>query len=389
VTTNANAGLRVQIVVRPVTAATGTGRYTAALIDGLTQTGVTVEIAAPEMPRLFLPVAAALRPIGFDLAAFFGSYPLRAPLNSPDVLHISAQTLATFLHVQRPRMPVVITVLDIIPYLVRDDAALNTLQHPADRQAYRLALAALHRADALLAISEYTARTLVDALGIARERVHVTYPGVDQAHFRPQPVPDDFRVRYGLGIPDHTLLYVGSEDPRKNLPVLIEALALLRGSVEGGDVRLWKVGRAQFQDERTRLVTLIAKRGLTDAVQFFDEVPDADLPLFYNAADVFVMPSRYEGFGLPVVEAMACGTPAVVADATALPELVGDTGFKFAPDDPAALAAAVQQAWALPHDPDRWRAQAAKFTWARTVHDTLAVYRMLIGQRAGPRAGGG
>lgn len=369
--------LRVQIVIKSGAPLTGTGRYTAALIDGLGQSGVTVETTAAAMPRLFAPAAAALRPAGLDLAAFFGSYPLRAALNSPDVLHISAQTLATFLHVQRPRVPVVITVLDIIPHLVRDDAALNTLRHPIDRGAYRLALAALRRADALLAISAYTARTLVDALGIAPERVHVTYPGVDQAHFCPQPVPDDFRARYGLGRPDYAVLYVGSEDPRKNLPVLIAALARLRAASENGDVCLWKVGRAHFADERARLTTLIAQHGLSGAVQFFDDVPDADLPLFYNAADVLAMPSLYEGFGLPVVEAMACGTPVVVADATALPELVGAAGYKFAPADADALAAALRQAWTAPRDAARWRAQAAPFTWARTVRDTLAVYRQV------------
>jgi glycosyltransferase involved in cell wall biosynthesis len=117
---------------------------------------------------------------------------------------------------------------------------------------------------------------------------------------------------------------------------LVRAFALLRQRVKR--VKLLKVGAAHFSQERKRLLSLIAELGIQDDVLFLDEVPEDDLPLFYSAADMLAMPSLYEGFGLPVLEAMSCGTPVVCSNRASLPEVVGKGGLLVDPEDVQALA---------------------------------------------------
>jgi glycosyltransferase involved in cell wall biosynthesis len=232
-----------------------------------------------------------------------------------------------------------VTVLDIIPYLVRHDPELNTFRHPIDYLFYRLALAGLRRADALIAISEYTKRTLVEALGLLPERIQVVYPAVDHEKFHPMAVPDAFWAKHGLDKKWRYILYVGSDDPRKNLKTLVRAFALVRRQV--GNVKLLKVGAPHFLRERQQLLALVEELGLEEGVLFYDHVPDEDLPLFYNVADVFVMPSLYEGFGLPALEAMTCGVPVVCSNTASLPEVVGDVGILVNPVDVEEMAAQI------------------------------------------------
>jgi glycosyltransferase involved in cell wall biosynthesis len=173
---------------------------------------------------------------------------------------------------------------------------------------------------------------------------------------------------------------VGSEDPRKNLPALIKAFALVKQQMPG--IKLLKVGAAQFSQEREKLQTLIAKLQLQHNVSLLNYVPDEDLPLFYNVADVFVMPSLYEGFGLPAAEAMACGTPLIYACIGPLPEVIGDGGMRVRPCDTYALAEAIL---ALLKNEDEQlrlrqagRQQAARFTLQRVASETREIYARMI-----------
>jgi glycosyltransferase involved in cell wall biosynthesis len=288
--------------------------------------------------------------------------------------------LATLLLFQHFPKPVVVSVLDIIPYLVQHDRELNTFRHPTDYLFYRLALAGLQRADGLIAISEYTKRTLVEALHLPQERIHVVYPIVDHQKFRPMIVPDAFRAKYGLVQEQHYLLFVGSEDPRKNLRTLVRAFALVKQRIPG--VKLLKVGSPRFPQERQKLLALIAKLDLQHDVLFFDCVSDEDLPAFYNAADVFVMPSLYEGFGLPLLEAMACGTPVVCARAASLPEVVDSSGVLVDPQDVLALVDALSTLLESPHERLQLRQagheRAARFTSAQAACETQRIYSDLI-----------
>lgn len=331
--------LKVQLIAKREAGISGTSRYTGEIQRGLLAAGVDVRLTFPAPPPLPRAMVEMLKQFGVDLDTFFAACPVRVPIEPADIYHIPAQTMATLLCFQRFPRPVVVTVLDIIPHLVRGDGELDTSRHVVERIFYRLAMLGLKRADAIIAISEYTKRSLVETLGVAPERIHVVYPAVDREHFHPLDVPDSFRSKYDLGPQWRYILNVGSDDPRKNLPTLLQALAVVKEKCT--NVRLIKIGSLQFPEEHRRLMNLVDALGLGQYVQFLDRVSDEELPLFYNLADVLAMPSLYEGFGLPVAEAMACGTPVVCSHTTSLPEVGGFAVLLISPRDRDDLATAL------------------------------------------------
>lgn len=368
-------GIRVGLVVKPDVQMTGLLRYALSIYEALRARGVDITLIHPN-PALPDIVARVGKAMGLDARAFFTSYPISVRIEGVSVCHLASQTLATVLLFRRPPR-VVVTVHDIIPYLVRNDRALNTYRHLFDRLFDWLALRALRRADALIAVSEFTRQTVVEVLGYPPERIHVVYRAVDTDVFRPLSVPPEFRQRYGLDEDCYYILYVGSEDPRKNLKTLIKAFAIVQREIP--TARMLKVGPAHFGAERERLLRLVTELGLERSVRFLDYVPDEDLPLLYNAADVFVLPSFYEGFGLPALEAMSCGTPVVASNRASLPEVVGKGGVLVDPNDEHALARSIIDLLA---DPDRRAVasraaleQAARFSIERQAVETMAVYR--------------
>jgi glycosyltransferase involved in cell wall biosynthesis len=230
----------------------------------------------------------------------------------------------------------------------------------------------VQRATRILVVSEHTRREVIGLLGVAPERVVVT-PNAVREHFRPPDpaVLEAFRARKGL--PERFVLYVGTLEPRKNLTTLLEAYAQVAQRqvtpllVGGGKGWLYD---AVFQ----RLEAL----GLRERVHFVGYLDEEELPLWYAAATVFVFPSIYEGFGMPPLEAMACGTPVVASNTSSLPEVVGDAGLTVSPYDPAALAAAISR---VLDDADlrqelreRGLRQARAFSWRVTAERTLAAY---------------
>lgn len=369
--------MRIALVTKPDQCMTGLLRYALSLHDGLRAQGVDVGLVHPTPPPAW--TARVGRALHLDVAAFFGSYPLSMHLDGADIGHLASQTLATLLLFGRlPRA--VVTVHDLIPYLVGDDPRLSTYHHPVERLFDRLALRALRRAAALIAISEFTKRTIVQLTGYPADQIHVIHRAVDRTVFKPLPVPDSFRRKHGLEADVPSVLYVGSEDPRKNVGGLIRAFARVRDRVPAA--RLIKVGAPHFAVERERLLRLVYESGLAGSVRFLDHVPDQDLPLFYNAATVFVLPSFYEGFGLPALEAMSCGTPVVASDRASVPEVVGEGGVLVDPADYEALA---EHMIDLLRDPERRLVaaqaalhQAGHFSLAHQAAETLAVYRAVV-----------
>jgi glycosyltransferase involved in cell wall biosynthesis len=384
--------LRVCLATRHEPGTTGTSRYVDRLGADLQRLGAEAPAGRGES---VLPVYVTTRPggrvaralavgrrAGMDLNTFLAQYPLAVRWPEADVYHLTVQTYAGLLFTAPPPGPVVVTVHDIIPYLTRHDRRLRAYGHPLHRAFDWLAMQGLRRAQRrglLLADSAWTKRSLVQALGLDAGRIAVVPLGVDRERFHPAAVPDDVRRRYGLSEAEDYVLYVGSEDPRKNLTLLLRALA--RVCPAAPRVRLLKVGAAHHLDERQRLRRLAADLGIGHAVRFLDHVAEDDLPRLYNAATVCVLPSWYEGFGLPVLEAMACGTPVVCAAAAALPELAGGAACLVPPDDPEAFA---RELLDLLLDPtrradlaERGLARAATFTWRRSAEATLDRYRTL------------
>jgi glycosyltransferase involved in cell wall biosynthesis len=234
------------------------------------------------------------------------------------------------------------------------------------------------RARRVIAISESTRRDVSALLGVPAERIDVAYPGVDPA-FRPLPAAEVEAFRQRQGLPERFILYLGTIEPRKNLVTLLEAYAQLKTDhplvLAGG--RGWL-----YQDVFARAEAL----GRPGEILFPGYVPLDDLPLWYNAASVFVYPSAYEGFGIPVAEALACGTPAITTNVSALPEAAGPAGVQVAPGDAGALAAALAALLADPAARARAReagpAWTARFTWRAAAQATAAAYRRALDEHA-------
>jgi glycosyltransferase involved in cell wall biosynthesis len=218
------------------------------------------------------------------------------------------------------------------------------------------------RADRVLAISERTKRDLIEHYRIPERKIVVTPLGVDPT-FRPNGTAPD-EPRYAL--------FVGGIQPRKDPLTASEALALV-----DGDLRLVLVGDEKRGGDEVR--SAVRRLGLEPRVEFAGYVEHDGLAALYRGAACLVFPSRYEGFGLPVLEAMASGTPVVATTAGAVPEVAGDAAVLVEPGDPEALAEGIRKALG-----DRERLVAAglerarRFTWAETARRTLAVYRELL-----------
>jgi glycosyltransferase involved in cell wall biosynthesis len=251
--------------------------------------------------------------------------------------------------------------------IVIHDAAV--LRHPEwYSPAYaawqrRILPALARRALHVVTVSEFSRGELVELLGLPADRITVVAGGVD-GRFTPD--ADAAAARVALGLERPYVLCVASQTARKNLQALVPLARDIEVVVAGGH-------RPQFAREH----------GL-DALRHLGAVPDALLPGLYAGAEAFALPSLYEGFGLPVLEAMACGTPVVAADTTALPETAG-AAARLTP--PAAVADAVRELLAHPAECERRRAagleRAAQFTWDRTVR---AVDAVLTERAAAPRA---
>ena len=234
------------------------------------------------------------------------------------------------------------------------------------------------RAARILSLSEHTRRDIIETYGIDPERV-CTIPLAAAEHLGP--VNDNRelqRVRHTYGIDRDYILSVGSIQPRKNLARLIRAYASLRGSCSADKLpKLVLVGKcAWLYDETLRA---IEEAGIKDTVVLTGYVPEADLPALYSGALCFVYPSYFEGFGLPPLEAMKCGTPVIVGNRTSLPEVVGDASLAVDPFDIEEIAAAITR---LINDSDlrrelsvRGQDRASNFSWRETAQKTLAVYK--------------
>jgi glycosyltransferase involved in cell wall biosynthesis len=235
----------------------------------------------------------------------------------------------------------------------------------------------VHRADRVLAVSEATRQDVIALYGAPPEKVTVVYNGVD-ARFRPIEDADRqraIRERYGIGEAPY-ILAVGAVHARKNYPRLIEAVHRL------GRPELRLVIAGGRGHPRGPVHTRIAELGLAERVVFAGFVGDEDLPALYSAARVVAFPSIYEGFGLPALEGMACGTPVVTSNTSSLPEIVGDAGLLVDPYDVEALANALARAL----DDEGLRSslvekglhRARRFTWAEAARQVRAVYAELV-----------
>jgi len=357
---------------------TGSGQYINHLISQLTRLGgeseyVLVKNTEYRMQNTCIlhPVSTPFDSISENLAKLWFeqvSFPCVCRRQGIELAHVPYFASPLF-----PTTPTVVTVHDLIPML------LPTYRGSILVRLYtRLVAAAARKADMVLTDSEASKQDIMRLLGIPAERVRVIYLAADDIY---QPILDDHRLsatcqKYGL--PESYLLYLGGFDQRKNVPTLLKAFAQLVKDSKAFLViagRLPEKGSDFFPDPRP----IVQELGIGKRVVFTGWVPEEDKPALYSGARALVFPSLYEGFGLPPLEALACGTPVIASNRGSLPEIVGDGGLLLEPDDVERLAEAMEK---LLNDDTLWGdlrqkglAHASRFSWEKTAQETLAVYR--------------
>ncbi len=229
-------------------------------------------------------------------------------------------------------------------------------------------------AERVITVSESTRADVMRLFGVPAERV-VAVPNGVSGSYRPLPPGEVEAFRRREGLPEQFLLCVSTMEPRKNIPRLLEAFARLPGA----PLLVIAGGKGWYFDA---IFATIERLGLQNRVRLTGYIAQHDLPLWYNAATWFVYPSLYEGFGLPALEALACGTPSIVSNSSSLPEVVGDAAILVDPHDVSALAEALARALQDPGLAAGLRQagpqRAAEFSWARTAAATAAVYRNVM-----------
>ncbi len=272
----------------------------------------------------------------------------------------------------RTGLPTLLTFYDIIP--LRFPKAVPARARLFFRLAATLALRA---ADRVVAISEAARDDLTSHFRVPASKVSVT-PLAAGASYRPQPPAEVARVRDAYRLPGEFILYLGINKPHKNLPALVDAYAQTASPhmpplvIAGA----WDIRYPQPQQHA-------ARRQLGDAVRFLGPVAERDLPALYSAATLFIFPSLYEGFGLPVLEAMACGTPVACSNTPSLTEVAGDAALLFDPHSVTeirdAMAELIEDGVQRARRAEQGLARARRYSWQATAAATLRCYREMLG----------
>jgi glycosyltransferase involved in cell wall biosynthesis len=343
----------------------GVGRYTTDLAAALgRRTDVRLERLAPGHPPLPGALGGVTR-----RAARARYYPFTldrlAVRRGVDLVHCPGEVAPL-----RLSRPLVLTVHDVLPWRFPELFSRTN----AARQKLLVSRAA-RRASRIMVGSEYTRREVVELLGVEPGRVAVAPLGVDRRFRRIDADPVALAHRFGIP-PGPFALWVGNPEPRKNLSTLLRAFALVRRRAP--ECSLVLVGSERVADRETeRELDLLGSTVIRPGF-----VTDEELVALYSATTCFVFPSLYEGFGLPPLEAMACGAPVVAADRTSVPEVVGDAAVLVDPSDPDALADAIERVVLSPETATHLRRvgqqRAREFTWDRCAERTVDAYRAAL-----------
>jgi glycosyltransferase involved in cell wall biosynthesis len=286
---------------------------------------------------------------------------------------------ASLIPFRKENYRVVVTIHDLVAFLFP-----NTI--PLKYGAYMRYLLryAVRRADRIISVSAHTREDLIRILKVPPEKISVVHEAPTPL-FRAldrQWAREQLQTRYGLK--KKFIYHLGNIEPRKNLIVLLQAFGQVCRQINNEYVLVlsgqpgWLTGSLQ---------RFLARYPFKERIIFTGYVPREDLPLFMNGAEMFVFPSLYEGFGLPVLEAMHCGTPVISSNRSSIPEIVGPAALLIDPEDPSALAEMIVYLIRHPDQREKMRAlgleQAARFTWEEAALKTLAVYHSLTGSPAG------
>ena len=368
----ANSPIKIGLIAYALDRATGgIGRYTSELHKALSQIGADPILlwagrASNGRQAVSLPGAGLL--------------PGLLTLGQLEIAWLARQKKLDLVHDPTGVFPLlltgarrVVTIHDVFPYISPNTSTL------AERLIYRGWLpVALRRAEAVITVSQHSKADIQRYLHLKADKVTVI-PEAASDCYRPLPESQVEPVLQRHGIQRPYILYVGSIEPRKNLLRLLQAYARLREAAP--QWRLVIVGARNVWLSNP-IILAIDKMDLKPWVQFTGYIPESDLPALYNGADLFAFPSLYEGFGLPVLEAMRCGAPVVTSNLSSLPEVAGDAAILVDPYDVEAIASAMRLALTQPglaQELQRRGLEWSKgFTWERTARQTLAVYQKVL-----------
>ena len=355
---------------------TGSGQYTRLLVEALSVCPeLEVSLVTASRQVVELPASCAHYPVSgshsnvgkvwFEQIGF----PRACTTLGADLVHIPYWAPPL-----RSSSPIVVTIHDIIPKILRPYRG-GLLK----RLYTALVSASAHGATVVLTDSLASRGDILTHLGLRPERVR-TVPLAANDRFSPEPDPEDDVIRTRYGLPDRYVLYLGGFDVRKNLVTTLATYHWV-GPAVAESCPLVIAGRLPERDTpfTPHPHRLMEEQGVREAyVRFTGFVEPSHTPALYRRAMAFIFPSRYEGFGLPPLEALACGTPVVGSDTSSLPEVVGDAGVLLPPDDAEGMAGALIQ---LAIDQDfhaemhrRALVQSARFSWARTSQATVKAY---------------
>lgn len=363
--------MRVGFDMTPsVLALAGVGRYTKELSGALSR------IPGVELQRLGYDGLGGADPVrrrADRVARNVAYYPVllgrQAARRRVDLVHCPAPVAYV-----RTGCPLVVTIHDMLPWRYPELFGRVALA----RQ--RLVMGRMAKgAERILVGAEYTRRDVVEFLGVSPRRVEVVPLGVDRRFNRLETDPSQLAHRFGIP-PGPFVLWVGTLEPRKNLSALLRAFALVRRRTPETSLVLvggWGLADAEVERDLDQLGRSVIRPGY---------VSDEELAILYSATTCFVFPSLYEGFGLPPLEAMACGAPVIASDRSSIPEVVGDAGILVDPADPDQLADAIESVVLHPDRAEDLRrrgiAHARRFTWARSAELTLESYRAALADPA-------
>jgi glycosyltransferase involved in cell wall biosynthesis len=285
-----------------------------------------------------------------------------------NIKHITSQELAFLLNSVKLENNIV-TCYDLIPWIYDNERSWIWKEN----------MNGLKKADNIITISQFSRDEIVKYLNYPEDRIKIVHPAVDHGVYYEK---RDKRILKKINISNNekVVLYVGSETPRQNVPILIEAFSRIKKDIPG--IKLVKIGESQSYGSRKKILTLINDLKLDDDVIFAGYVPEEELPLWYNASDILVYPCDYAGFGLPPLEAMACGTPVITSNTSSLPEVVGDAGIMIDPKDPKLMA---EKMYELLTDNTissemikRGLKRSRMFQWDEAAKKTLEIYENMV-----------
>jgi glycosyltransferase involved in cell wall biosynthesis len=308
----------------------------------------------------------------------FWRFPRSVADQSADIVHVIDHSEAHIVRWVKPKgMPVVVTCHDLINFFYRNNLQ-GSVQVPIVSSGLWLrSVKGMKQANHIVTVSAVTAHDTTQLLSIDPAQITVA-PNAVEAIFQPSPLHqrDTLRQQHGATPETICLLNVGSNHPRKNLTAILQAVASL--VQQGLPVQFWKVS-ADFTDEQK---ALIHQQNLEPYIRYLGNPDKATLVQIYSAADILVAPSLHEGFGMTLLEAMACGTPVITSNLSAMPEVAGDAGILVDPHSSEAIVGAVTH---LHNDPVYYQMLVAKgldrakqFTWENTAVQIAQIYEHLL-----------